>query len=363
MILKKHIFVHLLNDFSGSPKVLSQVIQSVHERGGELELFTGKSGAGFLSGLTENHHQYFYKRSRNRFITLLSYVFAQTVLFLKVLRYFNEDVVIYVNTMLPFGAALAGFVIRKPVIYHVHEISLTPLLLKRFLKSVIKLTANKVIYVSKAVRDSERFEDINDYVLYNVLSSSFVTKSMEQPLRANNEDFNVLMIASLKSYKGLEEYIEIAKILESNSRISFTLVINAVQKDVATYFKDKELAHNIEVLSSQSDVTPFYNKASLVLNLSRIDAWVETFGLTILEAMAFGIPVIVPPVGGPAEIVTDGIEGYLISSYETGTIAEKIESLSVDRVKWLRLSKNALRRSKDFKEEIFNKQLIEILNA
>ena len=113
----------------------------------------------------------------------------------------------------------------------------------------------------------------------------------------------------------------------------------------------------------QADVIPFYNKASLVLNLSHVDAWVETFGLTILEAMAFGIPVIVPPVGGPAEIVTDGIEGYLISSYETNNIAEKIKTLSLDKDEWTRLSRNALMRSKDFNEKVFNKKLIEVLNA
>ena len=80
----------------------------------------------------------------------------------------------------------------------------------------------------------------------------------------------------------------------------------------------------------------------MVLNLSKVDECVETFGLTILEAMAFGIPVIVPPIGGPAEIVTDGVEGYVISSYETNDIAKKIKELSMDKAKWTELSINAL---------------------
>lgn len=361
--MKKHIFVHLLNDFSGSPKVLSQVIRVVQQSGGELELYTGTSKSGSLSGLTENHHQYSYKRSENKLRTLISFMISQCLLFFKILKYFNKDVVIYVNTMLPFGAALAGFVIRKPVIYHVHEISLAPMVLKRFLRSVIKLTANKVIYVSKAVRDSEKFDGKNEYLLYNALSSSFVKRLSRQKLGDKKARFNVLMLASLKIYKGLVEYIEIAKLLEANTDITFTLVINSTQEDVAAFCQDIDLTKNIEILSSQSEVIPFYNNASLVLNLSRIDSWVETFGLTILEAMACGIPVIVPPVGGPVEIVTDGVEGYLISSYETNNIAEKIKTLSLDKAQWSRLSKNALERSKDFNEEIFSKKLIEVLNA
>ena len=361
--MKKHIFVHLLNDFSGSPKVLSQVITTVQEKGMALALYTGKSASGFLSGLTTNHHQYFYKRSENKWMTLVNFMSSQLILFFKLLKYMNKDVVIYVNTMLPFGAALAGFIMRKPVIYHVHEISLTPLALKSFLRAVIRLTAKKIIFVSKSVQSSEQFSEKKEYVVYNALSDSFVNNALNQNNVKAKERFNVLMLASLKAYKGVQEFIEIAKSLESNAHISFTLVINATQKDVNVYFRDKYLTNNIEILSSQSDVIPFYNKASLVLNLSRVDAWVETFGLTILEAMAFGIPVIVPNVGGPSEIVTDGVEGYLMNSKNTNSIAKKIQVLSKDKAKWTELSKNALLRSKYFNQATFEKEIIKVLNA
>ncbi|MDB4302831.1 glycosyltransferase family 4 protein [bacterium] len=361
--MKKYIFVHLLNDFSGSPKVLSQVIQAVQEQGIALELYTGKSESGFLSGLTTNHHQYFYKRSEHKWITLVTFLSSQIILFFKLLKYTNKDIVIYVNTMLPFGAALAGFVMRKPVIYHVHEISLTPLALKHFLRAVIRLTAKKIIFVSSSVQSSEKFSGKKEYVVYNALSDSFVNNALNQNNVKAKDGFNVLMLASLKVYKGLQEFVEIAKSLESNAHISFTLVINATQKDVNIYFRDKDLTNNIEILSSKSDVIPFYQKASLVLNLSHVDAWVETFGLTIVEAMAFGIPVIVPPVGGPSEIVTDGVEGYLMNSKNTNSIAKIIGELSIDKVSWAELSKNALSRSKYFNQATFEKEIIKVLNA
>jgi L-malate glycosyltransferase len=361
--MKKYIFVHLLNDFSGSPKVLSQVITAAQKKGIAIELYTGKSESGFLSGLTDNHHQYFYKRSENKWMTLVTFLSSQFILFFKLLKYTNKDIVIYVNTMLPFGAALAGFVMRKPVIYHVHEISLTPLALKSFLRAIISLTAKKIIFVSNAVQSSEKFSEKKDCVIYNALSDSFVNNALNQNNRKAKDCFNVLMLASLKAYKGVQEFVEIAKLLETNKHVSFTLIINATQKDVNKYFKDKNLTDNIEIFSSQSDVIPFYKKASLVLNLSHVDAWIETFGLTILEAMAFGIPVIVPPLGGPSEIVTDGIEGYLMDSKNTKSIAKKIEELSIDKVSWARLSKNALLRSKYFNQATFEKEIINVLHA
>ena len=92
--MKKYIFIHLLNDFSGSPKVLSQVIKAVQKKGMSPELYTSKSESGFLSGLTTNHHQYFYKRSENKWMTLVAFMSSQILLFFKLLKYMNKDVVL-----------------------------------------------------------------------------------------------------------------------------------------------------------------------------------------------------------------------------------------------------------------------------
>lgn len=361
-IVKKHIFVHLLNDFSGSPKVLSQVIRAVQNKGGSLELYTSKSEAGFLSGITANHYQYFYKRSENKWMTLLTFISSQIILFLKLLKYHNQDVVIYVNTMLPFGAGLAGLIMRKQVVYHVHETYLNPPLLKRFLRLVIRLSAKKVIFVSNSVKSLEFFKGLEQEVIYNALPKEFEVEGSKQIHQWKvAEVFNVLMISSLKSYKGIHEFVSLANSFKSNSKITFTLVLNANKDETENYFDESNLSTNIELVTKQVNVIKYYQKSSLVLNLSKVDECVETFGLTIVEAMAFGIPVIVPPVGGPTEIVTNGVEGYLISSFETNSIAEKIKALSSNKEEWIRLSKNALKRSRDFNEEVFNKKIIDLL--
>ena len=210
---KKSIFTHLLNDYSGSPKVLSQVIKAVQKNGCDVALYTGTSNDGFLSGVTDKHHTYFYKRFENKYLTLVTFMISQVSLFFKLLKYRNEDVIIYVNTMLPFGAGLAGKVMGKPVYYHVHETSLTPASFKRFLRSIVQKTASKVIFVSKSVEKAEEFVDIPQQVIYNALPNDFANialKSTYLPLRDNN--FNVLMICSLKAYKGIEEFVSIANL-------------------------------------------------------------------------------------------------------------------------------------------------------
>jgi len=363
--MKKIIFIHLLNDYSGSPKVLSQVISSCENEGFEVMLYTGKSSEGFLSNSTKNHHLYFYKRFKNKLGTLCTFVLSQIHLFFKLLKYRNKEVVIYINTVLPFGAALSGKLMGKPVFYHIHETSIKPKLLKRFLRFMVQKTASKIIFVSNALKETESFKNIEQTTIYNALPTNFTKKALENKyvVQDINGFFNVLMICSLKTYKGVAEFLKIARLCEVQKKIKFTLVLNVGQKEIDAYFSNFLLSKNTTIIATQKELDHLYKKANLVLNLSRIDQWVETFGLTILEAMSYGIPVIVPPIGGPSEIVTDGVEGYLIASYEIETIANKIKELSGDNQLCLELSKKARKRSLDFNEEVFNINILKAINA
>lgn len=358
------IFVHLLNDFSGSPKVLSQVLRAVRSNNIEIVLYTGNQTDGFLSNLTPNHHFFSYIRFKNRYFTLFSFLFSQVILFIKLLKYWHKDVTIYVNTMLPFGAGFAGKLMRKPVVYHIHETTISPRGLKLFLRKVIQFTSQKNVFVSYSLKNLESFNRISQSVVYNALPSNFAEITLNQVYSPFCKgQFNVLMISSMKAYKGVFEFIEIASKLVYKNEIRFTMVLNASQNEIDALFKNIFLPANLLLYPQQKDVIPFYRNASLVLNLSRIDECLETFGLTILEALSFGIPVIVPPVGGPSEIVIDGKEGFLISSYETDAIAEKIVELSQNPETCLELSRNAKEKSLDFREEKFTAEIMIFLNV
>ena len=98
---------------------------------------------------------------------------------------------------------------------------------------------------------------------------------------------------------------------EHNKEIRFTLILNANQDEINLYFLNIELPANISLVSRQTNLIPYYQQTSLLLNLSRVDECIETFGLTLIEKRwLFGIPVIAPPEGGPTEIITEGMEGY-----------------------------------------------------
>src|SRR5215470_10352265 len=56
----------------------------------------------------------------------------------------------------------------------------------------------------------------------------------------------------------------------------------------------------------------------------------ETFGQTLQEAAASGLPVVAPAVGGPLDIVSEGITGFLVLPGAAGPLAEAVSRLVRD---------------------------------
>jgi glycosyltransferase involved in cell wall biosynthesis len=360
------VFVHLLNDFSGSPKVLRSTIDAFATSGAKVGLYVGSAGDGFLSCCSIQITSYWYRRMGCRILTLITYFLSQVFLFCKLLtdRTINKNAIIYINTLLPFGAALYGKLTGRKIVYHVHEISITPAPLKYMLTTIARMTSSLNIYVSETHMKTLPISNVPTQRVYNSLDADFIAyaaKSIYAQMR--NGRFNILMVASLRDYKGVPELLTLADSLISNKEICFDLVVNDEQAAISRYFRNKPVPKNLTIHPRTTDVAPFYANANLVLNLSRVDQWVETFGMTILEAMAFGIPVIVPPVGGPVELVKDGVHGFRVDSRNFQELLDRVLQLSVDQQLCLQMSKACRERAKHFSPEIFAENILAAINV
>lgn len=60
--------------------------------------------------------------------------------------------------------------------------------------------------------------------------------------------------------------------------------------------------------------------------------WVEAFGNVAIEAMATGVPVITYDRGGPAEIVMDGVTGFVVPADDIGALVAAVGQIAtIDR--------------------------------
>ena len=175
-------------------------------------------------------------------------------------------------------------------------------------------------------------------VKYNTLPKSFLDKVNVVSIEERHRN-TIIMIASLSKVKGLFTYVDVARKM-SNYR--FVLILSANREDIDSFFAET-LPDNLTIYPSQSDIHPFLRKADLMLNLSIPSLWIETFGMTILEAMAYGIPSIVPNVGGPTELIIDGYNGYCIDVTDVDEIIFSIKRALMEE-NYMRLMKNSLKR-------------------
>ena len=353
---KIHAF-HLLNDFSGSPKVLRQVLDGLAAAGHSVELYTSSGGQGFLTdvpGVRCRSNRYRFVQPILQRLCLL--MFAQLYVIVAGWRRVRGGDIVYVNTLLPFGGAILGWLRGARVVYHLHETSVSPQIFKRFLLLWVRLCATEVIYVSDFLARQEPV-DKPRHIIWNAIPEEFARRAAERTERRDRPE-QVLMIASLKRYKGVDEYVDLAAYCPE---MRFELVVNASPSDIEDYFGDRTLPPNLTVFPAQADVHPFYRRADVVLNLSRPEEWVETFGLTALEGMVYGVPVIVPPVGGIAEIVPHGQAGYQQDGRDTAIIAGRLRNWRTEPRLYRRYCAGAQGQAARFTEGHFLQRILSVV--
>lgn len=349
---------HLLNDYSGSPKVLRTVLDNMHRRGIKINLHTSKGGV--LDELAAHPdvsiHHFNYKFGGAG--TLPRFIWAQIRMFAASWRYISSRNVFYINTLLPVGAAIGGRLTGKRVVYHYHENADAKGALYKILARAMQMLASDIICVSEYQRSFLQ-RSKNVFVVPNAVPDEFIAKLTPNPDKAFLRK-QILMLGSLKEYKGTREYIILAQHLPD---YRFELVLNEDKENIERYLCENHITvpDNLTIYPRQNDVSKFYNNASVVLNLTNKSLAIETFGLTALEGMSAGLPVIVPTVGGIAEMVENDRNGYKIDVQALERIESKIREILSDKELYLRLSKGALQTSRRYSQTASNEAIFNII--
>lgn len=354
----KVLFVHLLNNYTGSPRVLSNFLSN--DFSFNVDILTSKTD-GFLSNL-KNVSYYWngYKWKKNKILLSILLFFSQIKQFFFVL-FRNYDCV-YINTILPFGAAFAAYLKKEKVIYHIHEYYENPNIMQKFCVFIAKKTAREVIFVSRYLENCYKNSfKCKTQIVYNSVSKSFheKAKSFVPDLNKKFNQKTLLLACSLKKYKGIYQFLEIANRCPD---YRFILVVSNSKEETQLFFSNYKLPNNIEILNQVKDMGVVYEKTSVVLNLSLPygnDRWIETFGMGLIEGFEYKIPCIAPKFGGPCEIITDGINGYLINPFEIDDIISKINNLFISENTYKKFCANT--QINIFSENIFNKKIFNII--
>ncbi|KAL0407625.1 UNVERIFIED_CONTAM: putative sucrose-phosphate synthase 1 [Sesamum radiatum] len=93
----------------------------------------------------------------------------------------------------------------------------------------------------------------------------------------------------------------------------------------------------------QSDVPDIYRLAAKTKGVFINPAFIEPFGLTLIEAAARGLPIVATKNGGPVDIHRVLDNGVLVDPHNQQSIADALRKLVADKQLWARCRDNGLK--------------------
>ena len=217
-----------------------------------------------------------------------------------------------------------------------------------FLLKYIFKNANVVCSTSKVMKNLiER-----NFLINNVQVVPFgVDTSYFKPKISKNIDFVVGTIKSIEDHNGIDCLVEAAHILinQRNKNIKFIIVGDGtLRKAMEKKASDLKLNEKVKFYGriSHDKVSGYYHKLSIFIAVSTR----ESFGVSVLEAAACGIPSITSNVGGLIEVNSNNETGLIISANDPFELAEAINKLYSDTNLRFELGINARKRVQKYFE-------------
>ena len=91
--------------------------------------------------------------------------------------------------------------------------------------------------------------------------------------------------------------------------------------------------------------------------------WDEAFGLTVLEAMAAGLPVVTLDGRGNRDLIVQGKNGYMVYEQDAKQFADRILEIWNDKQKYQEMSVFAQEFAKQYDIKPYVDNLLELYNG
>lgn len=290
------------------------------------------------------------------------------------LRLNRPDVIHTSGAEANFHGLVAGFLVQTPVRLG-EEIGFPNHGLKfRLIFKFIYSLSHQVIAISKAV--AQRIVALNEIsdkkitVIYNPVSISQRQIDLESEKNFKLPSFEsdspkifvtTCRLVPIKNLKFLinvfHEYINI----QGNENSILWIIGEGPEKEVLV-----ELTHHynifdkVEFFGYINNVIPFLKKAHIFI----LPSFSEGFSISLVEAMLCGLPVISTKVGGPSEIVSHGINGFLFDPkdpFQLITLMEKLNKFNKEELSEIKL--NAIKKGAEFSIRNYGENLVKLYSS
>ncbi|MDX4037407.1 glycosyltransferase [Aliarcobacter skirrowii] len=176
--------------------------------------------------------------------------------------------------------------------------------------------------------------------------------SLNMNFNIQKEKKDYIYVGRLEESKGIYELLKVWDTLDE--RFVLTIIGGG---DIEDELKAKYEKKNIifKGKCSREETLLAISKSKYLIQPS---IWYETFGLTIIEAMSFGVPVIGYQIGTRGDFIQDCVNGFLSGRDNLKEVIEKSYKYECYEL----LSKNAIETAKLYENEYIIEEQIRIYN-
>ena len=163
--------------------------------------------------------------------------------------------------------------------------------------------------------------------------------------RAKSDELRILFLGNVIYRKGLHTLLEAVKGLKSKVIVEVVGGLDsepAYVRQIQEFIIANHLSSSV-LLRGSLDREPLIEKLTQAHVLA-VPSSYEGFGIVYLEGMCFGLPAIGTTAGAAGEIISDGIDGFLIEPGDAALLAARLKSLNEKRDLLIQMSLAARRR-------------------
>ncbi len=200
----------------------------------------------------------------------------------------------------------------------------------RWIDTATNRLSSHVCAVSRSTRDflieQEHLPGSRVSVVYNGVDTAHFTPA---PRIAPPEAGALIAgVGRLHPQKDFTLFLDVAAALAKQHSTVHFLIAGTGPEDAALrdHAAALGIADRVTFAGHVSDMREVYGKADLLLMTSRY----EGTPLTVLEAMASGVPVVASRLDGIAEVITDGADGFLITPGLRDEFVRRVSAVLAD---------------------------------
>ena len=223
--------------------------------------------------------------------------------------------------------------VQIPIVTTLHGTDITLVGSHPFYRPAVTFSINhsdRVTAVSESLRqDTLRLFDIKTKieVIPNFIDTEKINrlgKPCERSLLAQKEEKILTHISNFRPLKRIMDVIKIFEGLSSEIDCKLMMVGEGPEKVKAIEYVEKTgLEYKILFLGNSNEIDKILCYSDLFL----LPSEKESFGLSALEAMTHGVPVISSNAGGISEVNIDGVSGYLADIGDVDTMVVRAKEL------------------------------------